>query len=220
MDIVSICITDSLCCTPQTYPTLKINYTPNKKNFLKESISPLKSLTAPGCYQYTRSDHFGKYPTHTKDIKNIRIKFSYQYPAAAAAKSLQSYPTLCDPHGLQPTRLLRPWDSPGKNAGAGCHFLLQCMKVESESEVAQSCLTLSNPMDCSLPGSSIHGIFWATVLEWGAIAFSQYPARVSQLKRIYLYFMYERMGQIIKRQADNKMYLQNLNYFMTKECLV
>ena len=58
------------------------------------------------------------------------------------------------PHGLQPTRLLRPWDSPGKNTGVGCHFLLQCMKVESESEVTQSCLTLRDPMDCSLPGSS------------------------------------------------------------------
>ena len=76
------------------------------------------------------------------------------------------------PHGLQPTRLLRPWDSPGKNTGVGCHFLLQCMKVESESEVAQSCPTLSDPMDCSLPGSSVHGIFQARVLEWGPIAFS------------------------------------------------
>ena len=62
-----------------------------------------------------------------------------------------------------------PWDSPGKNTGVGCHFLLQCMKVKSESEVVQSCPTLSNPMDCSLPGSSIHGIFQARVLEWGAI---------------------------------------------------
>ena len=77
------------------------------------------------------------------------------------------------PHGLQPTRLLRPWDSPGKNTGVSCHFLLQCMKVESESEVAQSCLTLSDPMDCSLAGSSIHGIFQARVLEWDAIAFSR-----------------------------------------------
>ena len=66
----------------------------------------------------------------------------------------------------------RPWDSPGKNTGVGCHFLLQCMKVKSEREVAQSCPTLSDPMDCSLPGSSIHGIFQARVLEWGAIAFS------------------------------------------------
>ena len=69
----------------------------------------------------------------------------------------------------QPTRLPRPWDSPGKNTGVGCHFLLQCMKVKSESEVAQSCPTLSDPMDCSPPGSSIHGIFQARVLEWGAI---------------------------------------------------
>ena len=76
------------------------------------------------------------------------------------------------PHRQQPTRLPRPWDSPGKNTGVGCHFLLQCMKVKSESEVVQLCLTLSNPMDCSLPGSSIHGIFQAKVLEWGAIAFS------------------------------------------------
>ena len=76
------------------------------------------------------------------------------------------------PHRWQPTRLLRPWDSPGKNTGVGCHFLLHCMKVESGSEVAQLCPTLSDPMDCSLPGSSIHGIFQATVLEWGAIAFS------------------------------------------------
>ena len=82
------------------------------------------------------------------------------------------------PHRGQPTRLLHPWDSPGKNTGVGCHFLLQRMKVESESEVAQSCLTLSNPTDCSLPGSSIHGIFRATVLEWGAIAFSLWPSRL------------------------------------------
>ena len=68
----------------------------------------------------------------------------------------------------------RPWDSPGKNTGVGCHFLLQCMKVKSESEVAQSCPTPSDPMDCSLPGSSVHGIFQARVLEWGVIAFSDY----------------------------------------------
>jgi len=68
----------------------------------------------------------------------------------------------------QPTRLPCPWDSPGKNTGVDWHVLLQCMKVKSESEVAQSCLTLSDPMDCSPPGSSIHGIFQARVLEWGA----------------------------------------------------
>ena len=90
---------------------------------------------------------------------------------AAAAKSPQSCPTVW-PHRRKPTRLLCPWDSPGKNTGVGCHFLLQCMKVKSESEVAQSCPTLSDPMDCSLQGFSVHGIFQARVLEWGAIAFS------------------------------------------------
>ena len=79
------------------------------------------------------------------------------------------------PHRCQPTRLPRPWDSLGKNTGVGCHFLLQCMKVKSKSEVAQLCPTLSDPMDCNPPGSSIHGIFQARVLEWGAIAFSDSP---------------------------------------------
>ena len=77
------------------------------------------------------------------------------------------------PHRRQPTRLPCPWDSPGKNTGVGCHFLLQCMKVKSESEIAQSCPTLSDPMDCSLLVSSVYGIFQARVLEWGAIAFSK-----------------------------------------------
>ena len=88
------------------------------------------------------------------------------------------------PRRRQPTRLPSPWDSPGKNTGVDCHFLLQCMKVKSESEVAQSCPTLSNPMDCSLPGSSGHGIFQARVLEWGAIASScgdhQFPHKEHQ----------------------------------------
>ena len=76
------------------------------------------------------------------------------------------------PHRRQPTRLLCPWDSPGKNTGVGCHFRLQCMKVKSQSEVAQSCPTPSDPMNYSLPGSSVHGIFQARVLEWVAVAFS------------------------------------------------
>ena len=76
---------------------------------------------------------------------------------------------LCAPHRWKPTRLPCPWDSPGKNTGVGCHFLLQCVKVKSESEVTQLCPTLSDPMDYSLPGSSVHGIFQARVLEWGAL---------------------------------------------------
>ena len=90
---------------------------------------------------------------------------------AAAAKSLQS--DSVRPHRRQSTRPRRPWDSPGKNTGVGCRFLLQCMKVKSEREVAQSYLTLGDPMDCSQPGSSIHGIFQARVLEWVAISFSR-----------------------------------------------
>ena len=76
------------------------------------------------------------------------------------------------PHRQLSTRLCCPWDSPGKNTGVGCHFLLQCLRVKNESEVAQSCPTLWDLMDCSLPDSSIHGIFQARVLEWVAIAFS------------------------------------------------
>ena len=93
---------------------------------------------------------------------------------AAAAKSLQSCLTPCDPidGSLPGSPVPGIRDSPGKNTGVGCHFLLQCMKVKSESEVAQSSPTLSGPMDCSPPGSSIHGIFQARILDWGAIAFS------------------------------------------------
>ena len=89
--------------------------------------------------------------------------------AAAAVASVMS--DSVQPHRWQPTRLPCPWDSPGKNTGVGCHFLLQCVKVKSESDISQSCSTFSDPMDCSPPGSSIHGIFQARVLEWGAIAF-------------------------------------------------
>ena len=94
--------------------------------------------------------------------------------SAATAKSLQSCPTLCDPRDGSPPGSPVPGILPGKNTGVGCHFLLQCMKVKSESEVAQLCPTLSDPMDHSLLGSSIHGIFQARVLEWGSIAFSTY----------------------------------------------
>ena len=86
--------------------------------------------------------------------------------AAAAAALLQSCPTLCDSIDGSPPGSPHPWGSPGKNTGVGCHFLLQCMKVKSQTEVAQLCLTLSNPMDCSLPGSSVHGIFQVRVLEF------------------------------------------------------
>ena len=91
------------------------------------------------------------------------------------------------PYRRQHTRLPRPWDSPGKNTGAGCHFLLQCMKVKSEREVAQSCPTLRNPIYCNLPGSSVHGIFQARVLEWGAIPFSDIIATECLILELYIW---------------------------------
>ena len=93
------------------------------------------------------------------------------------------------PHRWQPIRLPHPWDSPGENTGVGCHFPLQCMKVKSEREVAQSCPALSDPMDHSLPGSSIHGTFQARVLEWGAIAFSIYNTKLSLLISCVFHYM-------------------------------
>ena len=100
------------------------------------------------------------------------------------------------PHRRQLTRLPCPWDSPGKNTGVACHFLLQCMKVKCEREVAQSCPTLSDPMDCSLPGSSTHGIFQARVLEWVAIAFSVGLHRTLQLQLLQCYWLGHRLGSL------------------------
>ena len=108
----------------------------------------------------------------------------------ATAKSLQSCLILCSLIDGSPPRWASPWDSPGKNTGVGCHFLLQHMKVKSESEVAQSCPNLSDPMDYSLPGSFVHGIFQARVLEWGAIAFSHH--------KIYS-FLYSKIRRLFKR---------------------
>ena len=102
----------------------------------------------------------------------MKVCESWTIKKATAAKSRQSCPTLCDPIDGSPPGSC-PWDSLGKNTRGGCHFLLQCMKVKSESEGAQLCLTLRNSMDCSSLGSSIHGIFQARVLEWDAIAFSK-----------------------------------------------
>ena len=109
--------------------------------------------------------------TGQKQIRNIYYETTYKIlflspctASAAAAKLLQLCPTLCNPIDSSPPGS-RPWDSPGKNTGVGCHFLLQHVKVKSQSKVARSCPTLSDLMDCSLPGSSVHGIFQARVLE-------------------------------------------------------
>ena len=101
----------------------------------------------------------------------VRSELNTKDKSAAAAAAAVS--DSVRPQRQQPTRLLCLWDSPGKNTGVGFHFLLQSIKVINESEVAQSCQTLSDPMDYSLPGSFVHGIFQARVLEWVAIAFSE-----------------------------------------------
>ena len=104
------------------------------------------------------------------------------------------------PHRRQPTRLPSPGDSPGKNTGVDCHFLLQCMKVKSEREVAQSCPTLSDPMDCSPPSSSAHEVFQARVLEWGAITFqkllSHYKSQCNVSMGTYTILIWERWEKI------------------------
>ena len=110
----------------------------------------------------------------SKSLKKPRIMILFLLLLLSRFSRVQ----LCATHRRQPTRLPRPWDSPGKNTGVGCHILLQCMKVKSKSEVAQSCPTPSDPMDCSPPGPSIHGIFQARVLEWVAIAFSKINSRM------------------------------------------
>ena len=126
------------------------------------------------------------------------------------------------PPRRQPTRLPVSWDSPGKNTGVGCHFLFQSMKVKSESEVAQSCPTFSDPMDCSLPGSSVHGIFQARVLEWVAIAFSMsfsQPKDQTQDSCLAGRFFTasvtrEAIRLYLAVYNSGKMYLNNLVYFI------
>ena len=116
------------------------------------------------------------------------------------------------PHRRQPTRLPRPWDSPGKNTGVCCHFLLQCMKVKSESEVTQSCPTLRDSMNCSPPGSSVHGIFQARVLEWGAIAFS-----VKVVGKPQFCFQWGGLSLILVLLAFSLLCRENLNLLSTTE---
>ena len=120
------------------------------------------------------------------------------------------------PHRRQPIRLPRPWDFPGKNTGVGCHFLHQCMKVKSESEVAQSCLTLS--MDCSLPGSSVHGIFQARVREWGAIAFSKLGCKEGKSTKINM-SMLPMHGDCVLSHRSSSDIFQLLSFQLLALCI-
>ena len=134
--------------------------------FIQVSISPVH------CVQSVKSLHLLEPGfSHLQD----RNQFHWEYCCCCCSVASVVSDSVRH-HRRQPTRLPRPWDSPSKNTGVGCHFLLQCIKVQSESEVAQSCLTLSDPMAFSLLGSFIYGIFQARVLEWGAIAFSSCPS--------------------------------------------
>ena len=143
------------------------------KTLLVFALFILHSKAKPVCYSscFLTSYFCIPVPYNEKDIFWVLV-LQGLVGLHAAAKSLQLSPTLCDPIDGSPPVSPIPWDSPGKNTEVGCHFPLQCMKVKGESKVAQSCLTLSDPMDCSLSGSSIHGIHQARVLECGAIAFS------------------------------------------------
>ena len=141
---------------------------------VSESLRPHR---APLSMRFSRQEYWSGLPCPPPgDLPNPGIK-----PRSPMlwADSLPSEPTgymyisdSVQPHRWQPTRLPHPWDSPGKNTGVGCHFLLQSKKVKSESEVTQSCPTPSDPVDCSPPGSLVHGTLQARALERGAIALS------------------------------------------------
>ena len=131
---------------------------------------------------WTNSSKITRYDTHMRGVLISSLpehKLTSNKLLLLLLLSHFSCVRLCDPTTAA-TRLPHPWDSPGKNIGVGCHFLLQCTKVKSEREVAQSCPTLSSPMDCSLPGTSIHGIFQAKY--WSGVPL---PSLSNKLRKFY-----------------------------------
>ena len=138
---------------------------------LLQILSLLKKKSVSQCYSLVGWE--GRWERASRGREHMYTYGWFMLICTTTTKSLQSCLTLCDPIDDSPPGSPVPGILQAKNTGVDCHFLLQCMKVKSESEVAQSCLTLRDPMDCSLPGSSIHGIFQDRVLEWGAVAFSK-----------------------------------------------
>ena len=144
---------------------------------LLTTITELEYCEYNDIFTFTSEIYSDMFPiTFNIPLFSLRNSLSTYCKVAAAAKSRQLCPTLCDPIDGGPPGS-HPWDSPGENTGVGCHFLLQFMKVKSESEVAWLCLTLRDAMDCSLPGCSIHQISQARVLEY-SIAFFYCKARL------------------------------------------
>ena len=156
--------------TKTLYPFISLSFQPLATSILIISIKQTSSPIEPKEGRPVKVTGFQHLSCHSnRQSGNIIIMVKWSEVKWSRSVVSDSW----RPHGLWPTRLLRPWDFPGKNTGVGCHFLLQCMKVKRESEVALSCLTLCDLMDCGLPGSSVHGILQARVLEWVAIAFSR-----------------------------------------------
>ena len=128
---------------------------------MKIKLKPAQKLPIYNLYLQISGRNCIRQSSYCKGVQEIHV-FNWAYCLLAVLCLVtQSCLTLCDPTDCGPPGSSVHWDSPGKNPGVGCHFLLQCMKVKSQSEVAQSCPTPSDPMDCSLPGSSVHGIFQA-----------------------------------------------------------
>ena len=145
-------------------------------SFSRDVPDPGIELESPALQADSLPSELPGKPHFGTSYKEGRMPLIVEYKASKSWQTLKSIQgllllsrfngvRLCATPQTQHTRLRRPWDSPGKNTGVGCHFLLQSMKVKSESEVAQSCPTLRNPTDCSLSGSSVLWIFQARVLE-------------------------------------------------------
>ena len=137
-------------------PDLKKSVLYKFRGWLQNSVYPINTVLQPNFL------YFARIWMNSKAQNSVCFKV-----CCCCCKVASVVSDFVQPHRWQPARLPHPWDSLGKNTGVGCHFLLQCMKLKGESEVVQSCPTFSDPMDCSLPGSSVHGFsrqeYWCGV---------------------------------------------------------